>query len=260
MKQVHSRLWVMVALLQLLGCSSGSAQVTVLLRQGSAANNIAKVQVTVTAPGEDAVTSDLARDSSQWTGTISGLAEGTDRTFDAVAFDASGARLYKGQAPGAVIANGEDTLVFITLDELNASTAAQSEAPIITSLTAHPAQVRAGGTVTFGVKAMDRNPGDTVRLELSAPSGAFSAAANGTVIWTAPSSGADLTLACTAIDSQGLSSSISIPISVRDASTSSGSGGSGSACCRKCGAGSKPCGDSCIKSTYNCTKPRGCAC
>ena len=31
------------------------------------------------------------------------------------------------------------------------------------------------------------------------------------------------------------------------------------ACCRVCKKG-KACGDSCIKKTYNCTKPKGCAC
>lgn len=31
-------------------------------------------------------------------------------------------------------------------------------------------------------------------------------------------------------------------------------------CCKVCGSGSKPCGDSCINNSYNCTKPRGCAC
>lgn len=33
----------------------------------------------------------------------------------------------------------------------------------------------------------------------------------------------------------------------------------GYACCKKCKAG-KPCGDSCIAKTANCTKPKGCAC
>lgn len=31
------------------------------------------------------------------------------------------------------------------------------------------------------------------------------------------------------------------------------------ACCKVCIKG-KACGDSCIKKTYNCTKPKGCAC
>ena len=30
-------------------------------------------------------------------------------------------------------------------------------------------------------------------------------------------------------------------------------------CCKRCKAG-KPCGDSCIAKTANCTKPKGCAC
>lgn len=38
------------------------------------------------------------------------------------------------------------------------------------------------------------------------------------------------------------------------------SGGSGGACCKVCGANSKPCGDSCISNSYSCNKPPGCAC
>lgn len=33
----------------------------------------------------------------------------------------------------------------------------------------------------------------------------------------------------------------------------------GYACCKTCRAG-KPCGNSCIAKTANCTKPKGCAC
>ncbi|HEX5754529.1 MAG TPA: hypothetical protein VFZ09_50565 [Archangium sp.] len=220
---------------------------------------MAKVQVTVNAPGEDAVTKDLTGSSIQWSGILSGLAEGTDRTFDAVALDAGGARLYTGRAAGVVLADGEDTLVFITLDELTASTATQPEAPILTSLTAHPAEVRAGSTVTLRATARDRNPGDTIRLEWTAPGGAFSSLADGAISWTAPSSGASLQLGCTASDTQGLSSSLSIPISVR-AVSSAGSGSGGRVCCKHCGGSSKPCGDSCINSSYTCSKPAGCAC
>jgi hypothetical protein len=35
--------------------------------------------------------------------------------------------------------------------------------------------------------------------------------------------------------------------------------GGGYMCCKKCKAG-KPCGDTCIAKTSNCTKPKGCAC
>jgi hypothetical protein len=257
----RSTLWFVVALLQCAGCSSSSAHVTVLLRQGASSSTVAKVQVTVNAPDENTVTADLTRSSNQWTGTLNGLTEGTDRTFNAVALDAGGARLYIGQAAGVALTNGEDTLVFITLDDPTASTTTQLEAPILTSLTAHPSEVRAGNTVTLQATARDRNPGDTIRLEWTAPGGAFSPASNGAITWTAPSSGDALTLGCTATDSQGLNSSLAIPIIVRVASTSSGSGaGTGGACCKHCGGSSKPCGDSCINSSYKCTKPMGCAC
>lgn len=256
-----SRWWIVIALLQCAGCSSSSADVTVLIRPGATSSTVAKVQVTVTAPGEEPETEDLTRSLNQWVGTLNGLEEGTDRTFDAVALDAGGARLYAGQAAGVALTNDEKTLVFITLDDVTASTTTQLEAPILTSLTAHPSEVRAGNTVTLRATARDRNPGDTIRLEWTAPSGAFSSASNGAITWTAPASGDALNLGCTATDSQGLSSSIAIPIIVRAASTSSGSGTStGGACCKHCGGGSKPCGDSCINSSYKCTKPSGCAC
>lgn len=259
--RLHPRLWIVAVLLQCAGCSSSSADVTVLIRQGAPSSTVAKVQVTVTASGEDTVTADLTRSSNQWMGTLNGLEEGADRTFNAVALDAGGARLYTGKAAGVALSNGEKTFVFITLDDLTASTTTQLEAPILTSLTAHPSEVRAGSTVTLQATARDRNPGDTIRLEWTAPNGAFSSASNGAITWTAPVSGGALTLACTATDSQGLSSSIAIPIIVRATSTSSGSGTStGGACCKHCGGGSKPCGDSCINSSYKCTKPAGCAC
>jgi hypothetical protein len=261
MQQLRSRLWVVVALLQLAGCSSGSAQVTVLLRQGAFWTNVAKVQVTVNAPGEDEVTANLTRSSNQWTGNMSGLAAGSDRTFNAFALDDTGTRLYTGQAADVALADGEDSLVFITLDDPSAATVAQSEPPILTSLSAHPAEVRAGSTVMLRATARDRNLGDTIRLEWTALGGAFSSAPSGGVIWTAPTSGSSFSLDCTATDSHGLSSTLAIPITVRATSTPPESGGStGDSCCKHCGSGSKPCGDSCISSSYNCTKPTGCAC
>ena len=248
----------MVVLAVLLAsCSSGSAKLMVFLRQGAFSSGVAKVQVTVNAPGDEPVTATLSGSSSPWTGTLSGLTEGSDRTFNAVALDSAGAQLYTGQAASVTLANGEDTLVFITLDDLTPSTAAQSEAPILTSLIAYPAEVSAGGTVSLRATVRDRNPGDTVRLEWTAPDGVFGTPANGAITWTAPSSGASFSLACTATDSQGLSSGLSIPLTVREASTSTTPT---STCCKHCGSGSKPCGDSCINSSYSCTKPAGCAC
>lgn len=40
----------------------------------------------------------------------------------------------------------------------------------------------------------------------------------------------------------------------------SSAGGGGGTCCKHCGSGSKPCGDSCISVSYTCNKGPGCAC
>lgn len=260
MQRLFSALWVVVAMLHVVACSSGStkAQVTVFLRQGAPSSNVSKVEVTSNASDQEAVTATLSGTASPWTGSLSGLSAGSGRTFTAVALDSSGAKLYTGHVESVALVDGEDTLVFITLDDLTASTSAQSEAPILTSLSASPSEVPAGGIVTLRAAARDRNPGDSVRLEWTAPSGTFSAGAGSDVLWTAPSSGSSVSLECKATDSQGLSSAFTVPITVRSTTTTSGS--TGGLCCKHCGSGSKPCGDSCINSSYNCTKPAGCAC
>jgi hypothetical protein len=247
-----------VVLVLLLGCSSSSARVTVLPRPGASSSQVAKVTVTVSAPGEETATENLPRASDQWTGVIDGLTVGAARTLQAVALDAGGTRLYTGQATDVTMEADEETLVFITLDETTPTRATEPEAPILASLTAHPAEVRAGGTVVLHATVRDRNPGDAIRLEWTAQAGSFSAAEGGRVTWTAPASGSTFTLGCAATDPQGLSASLVLPVSVRAPSTASPS--PGKTCCKHCGSGSKPCGDSCINSGYKCSKPSGCAC
>jgi hypothetical protein len=46
---------------------------------------------------------------------------------------------------------------------------------------------------------------------------------------------------------------------ISSASPLCAAGAEGYICCKRCKAG-KPCGDSCIAKTSNCTKPKGCAC
>lgn len=252
----RSSLFVLLALL-LSSCSSSTAEVTVQLRPGAASANIAKVEVEVSAPGEDPETTTLSGKTSPWTDSMYALAEGTDRTFTARALDSAGTQLYTGQATSVTLADGKKTLVFITLDDLAASSATQSEAPYLTSLTAHPGEVSAGGTVALRATVRDRNPGDTLQLEWRATGGAFGTPSGGTITWTAPSTGADYSVDCTAVDSQGLRSGFSLPVTVRAASTTSTPTRT---CCKHCGSGSKPCGDSCISLSYDCKKPAGCAC
>ena len=258
MKMEKSRSSLLLALALLLSsCSSSTAEVTVQLRPGASSSNIAKVEVTVASAGEEAETTTLSGKTSPWTGSLSALAEGSERTFTARALDAAGTQLYAGQATSVTLADGEKTLVYITLDDLSATSVTQPEAPYLTSLTAHPGDVRAGGTVALRATVRDRNPGDTLTLEWRATGGAFGTPAEGTINWTAPSTGADYSVDCKAVDSQGLSSGFTLPVTVRAASTTSTPTRT---CCKHCGSGSKPCGDSCISSSYDCKKPAGCAC
>jgi hypothetical protein len=64
---------------------------------------------------------DLAQTSSPCTEQLSGLGEGSDRTFNTVALGSGDARLYTGKVAGATLAEGEDALVFISLEELSAT-------------------------------------------------------------------------------------------------------------------------------------------
>ncbi|PTL75427.1 hypothetical protein [Vitiosangium sp. GDMCC 1.1324] len=258
MKMEKSRSSLVVALALLLtSCSSGTAEVTVRLRPGAPSANIAKVEVEVSAAGEDPEKTTLSGTTSLWTDSMYALAGGTDRTFTARALDSAGTQLYAGQATSVTLADGKKTLVFITLDDLSATSATQSEAPYLTSFTAHPAEVSAGGTVALRATVRDRNPNDTLQLEWRATGGAFGTPSGGAVTWTAPSTGADYSVDCTVVDSQGLSSSFTLPLTVRASSTTSTPS---SSCCKHCGSGSQPCGDSCISSSYTCKKPAGCAC
>ncbi|WP_257457121.1 hypothetical protein [Archangium lipolyticum] len=119
----------------------------------------------VSAPGEDPETTTLSGKMSPWTGAWMLLAEGADRTFTARVLDAAGTQLYAGQATSVTLADGKKTLVFITLDDLAISNATQREAPYLTSVTSHPAEVSAGCTVSLRATVRERNPGDTLQLE-----------------------------------------------------------------------------------------------
>ncbi|QRK05910.1 hypothetical protein JQX13_38105 [Archangium violaceum] len=93
MKMVHSRSSLLVVLALLLSsCSSSTAEVTVQLRSGASSASIAKVEVEVSAPGEDPETTTLSGKTSPWTGSMDALPEGTDRTFTARALDSAGTR------------------------------------------------------------------------------------------------------------------------------------------------------------------------
>lgn len=258
-EQSRSSLLVVLALLLLLSnCLSSTAEVTVQLRPGAPSSNIAKVEVEVSAPGEDPEKTTLSGKTSPWTDSMYALAGGTNRTFTARALDSAGTQLYAGQATGVTLADGKKTLVFITLDDLSATSATQSEAPYLTSLTAHPAEASADGTVALRATVRDRNPNDTLRLEWSATGGAFGTpSGGGAITWTAPSTGADYSVDCKVVDSLGLSSGFTVPLTVRAPSTTSTSS---SSCCKHCGSGSQPCGDRSISSSYTCKKPASCAC
>ncbi len=64
--------------------------------------------------------------TSPWTGSMSALAEGSERTLTARALDSSGTQLYADQATSVTLADGEKTLVFITLDDLSATVTAHA--------------------------------------------------------------------------------------------------------------------------------------
>jgi hypothetical protein len=140
---------------------TGSAQFAVSVRQALAAG-ISRVAVTSSADGIPSVTVDLAPSNGVWGGIIGNIPAGTNRSFHAQAFNASGTLLFEGFATGVTISANQTTLVAITLQQVNPPPPFENEAPIIDSLVASSTSVAVGGSVSLVATAHDPNPGDSL--------------------------------------------------------------------------------------------------
>ncbi|WP_157232222.1 Kelch repeat-containing protein [Hyalangium minutum] len=212
-----SHLLLALTLALLTSCSPpseiGSAQFVVSVPQALSAS-ISRVSVTASAADFPSFSVDLASSNGSWGGLLGNLAAGSNRSFLAQAFDASGTKLYEGSASGVSIAADQTALVAITLQQVNAPPPFQNAAPVIDSLTASSTSVAAGGSLSLQASAHDPNAGDTLSYAWSSTSGSFSSASAASTSWIAPASSGTQTLTFTATDSRGLASRVSLTINV----------------------------------------------
>ncbi|WP_257456612.1 Kelch repeat-containing protein [Archangium lipolyticum] len=227
MKEASIRLLIALTLVLFAGCSTpssdvGSVQFTAAVRQ-DLASGISRVAVTSSAADFPSVTTDLVLSSGTWGGYIGNIPAGSNRTFLAQAFDASGAKLFEGSASGITIYAGRSTSVAIALQQVDAPPPFENEAPLIDSLVASSSSVLAGGSLSFVANAHDPNMGDTLSYAWSSTAGTFSSTSTASTSWTAPHSTGIQTVTLTVKDPGGLSTSISLVVNVTQA------GGEGSA-------------------------------
>ncbi|RKH73187.1 kelch-like protein [Corallococcus aberystwythensis] len=180
-------------------------------------------RVTVTVSGADMVSrsKDLVLTSGAWSGVISDIPAGLQRTFVAQAFTSSNTLRYEGRVEDVTVTAGATGLVTLTLQDVSGPPPFTNEAPILDSLLATPTTVAPGGSVTLTATAHDPNAGDTVSYSWAAPSGSFSAPTSANTTWTAPTLQAPVTLVLTVSDSRGATLSVNLTLNV-----SAGSGAS----------------------------------
>jgi len=215
-------LYLMATLLALAaGCATsqqqddtGSAQFIGTVAQAITSADVASMRVTVSAADMTSRTVELVKTNNQWSGMLGKLPAGTDRTFTAEAFSGAGTKLYAGTASGVTIVAKQTTAVSITLQEVNPQAPFENAAPVIAALSAAPANVGPGDTVTINASASDANPGDILTYAWSAPSGSFAQSGSLATTWTAPASAAVVPLTLTVTDSKGAQGRVTFNVTV----------------------------------------------
>ena len=219
MTRLSPPLLLALGLALVAGCSptpssTGSAQFAVSVPQALSAS-ITRVSVTSSGADMAPITVELAPTGGVWGGYIGNIPAGTDRTFVAEAFEASGTTpRFKGSISGIIITAGLTSPVAITLQDTTTPTPFQNAAPVIDSLFALSFTVPAGGTLSLTARAHDPNPGDTITYAWTSTAGSFSPASADTTTWTAPATPGIQTLTFTVKDDGGLSASISLTVNV----------------------------------------------
>jgi hypothetical protein len=216
---LHPRLACLAAvlLLCLSACTAqptGSVQFAASVPQALSASDVTRVQVTVSAADMPSLAVDLAKTNGSWGGLLGNIPAGSNRSFLAEAFDASGTLRFHGSTSGVSITANQTTAVALTLQELAPPPPYSNEAPVIDSVVASSTSVQAGGSLSLNATVHDPNAGDTLALAWTASGGTFSAPAAATTSWTAPASPGVQTLSFTVTDSQGAAVSVSLTVNV----------------------------------------------
>ncbi|MFL5355918.1 kelch repeat-containing protein [Archangium sp.] len=201
----------------LAGCSvpsdTGSAQLAVFLPRTGAAS-ISRVSVTSSAANLPSASVELAPTHGVQGGLLGNLPASAPHSFLAQAFDSSGTLLLQGSASSVSISASQSSLVAITLQELDAPPASLNEPPVIDSLVAASTSVLAGSSLSLKATAHGLHPDGALSYAWSSTSGSFAPASAASTSWTAPASTGTQTLTLTVTGSEGLSSSVSLNVTV----------------------------------------------
>ncbi|KFE69701.1 kelch repeat-containing protein [Hyalangium minutum] len=219
MKSLSTSLWLALTLVLVTGCSpsapiTSAVQVAVSVPQALSSSDVTRVQVTVSASDMASLSVELASSNGSWGGLIGNIPAGSNRSFLAQAYDASGTLRFQGQTSGVTLFPNQTTAVALILQELSPPPPYANEAPVIDSLVASSTSVLTGGALSLTAIVHDPNPGDTLSLAWTASGGSFSDPAAASTSWTAPSSVGVQTLTLTVTDSQGAAVSVSLAVNV----------------------------------------------
>jgi hypothetical protein len=194
------------------------AEIKAMLPQDLAAGDVTRVRVEVRGPGiPTPVVGELSQQGGAWQGTVVDIPAGLERMFEATAFNAAGALLYKGQAGPIAITSGSTVSVAIQLQDVNPPPVFQNVAPVIDSVVVSSNQVSPGGTLSLTATAHDDNVGDTITYAWTATGGTFSSPTEPVTAWVAPATEGVQVLRLEVTDSKGTKATLTIDIVVQQA-------------------------------------------
>ena len=164
--------------------------------------DVSRVTVTVSAADMASLSLNLTLVDGAWGGVLGELPAGEGRLFQAEAFTAASVVRYQGRVEGVTVTAGATGLVTLTLQEL-AVPPFTNAAPLLDGLATSATTVLPGGTVSLTATAHDPNAGDPLSYAWTAPAGSFSAPAQASTVWTAPTTPGAVTLSLRVSDSRG---------------------------------------------------------
>jgi hypothetical protein len=192
----------------------GSADFLATMTQALSSADVASVTVTVSGPGiATPISYDLVQSHGAWAGTIHAIPAGSERTFEANAFDSSGTIVYSGAVDHVTITKGQTTMVALLLQDVAPAPPFTNAVPEIDSMIASSDEVAPGDAITLAVHAHDPD-GDALTLTWSASDGSFSDASAPTTTWIAPSAQGSQTLTIHVADTKGAVAALSFALTV----------------------------------------------